>query len=96
MIAVPALALIFLIVSFVTAKAVPSGRTWAGIVFAAVVVQVALAFLSFGAPVVGALHGINALVILGASLRAMRLATTPAAETTGAGTAATSGTTLPV
>ena len=94
MMVVPALALIFLIVSFVTAKAVPHGRTWAAIVFAAVVVQVTLAFVSFGVPVIGALHGINALVILGTSVQAVRLTMTPAAAT--AGTEAASGTTLPV
>ena len=40
----------------------PAARAkWAGIVFGLIVLQVALAFVSFAAPIVGVLHGINAL-----------------------------------
>jgi hypothetical protein len=60
---IPLLAIILFIVSF-SAK-VPDGVKWAGFVLLAVVVQVVLAFISFGVPAVGFLHGINALVILG-------------------------------
>ena len=74
----PVLGLVFLVVSFVAAKAVPGGRTWAGIVFAAIVVQVVLAFLAFGVPALGALHGLNALVIVGTAVRAAMLARPPA------------------
>ena len=49
------------------AAAPASGR---GIVFGVIVLQVVLAFVAFSAPIVGALHGINALVILGAAARA--------------------------
>jgi hypothetical protein len=70
MIVVPLLGLILLIVSFVAAKSVPQGRKWAGIVFGVIVLQVALAFAAFSAPVIGALHGINALVLFGAAARA--------------------------
>ena len=96
MMVLPALALIFLIVSLVAAKAVPQGRTWAAIVFAAVVVQVTLAFVSFGVPVIGALHGINALVIFSTAVRAARLAMGPAPSVADAGARTTSGTSLPV
>jgi hypothetical protein len=59
---IPAVALIFLIVSFF-AK-IPGGVKWAAIIFGLVVLQVALAFASFAAPIVGTLHGINALALI--------------------------------
>jgi hypothetical protein len=93
---IPLLGLVFLIVALVAGHTIPRGRTWAGIVFAAIVLQVVLAFLAFGIPAIGALHGLNALVIFGSAVRAALLTRTPAAATTDAGTAATSGTTLPV
>ena len=66
----PLLGLILLIVSFFAAKSVPGARKWAGIVFGLIVLQVALALFAFGAPILGALHGINALLILGTAVRA--------------------------
>jgi heme A synthase len=69
----PLLGLILLIVSFFAAKQVPGARKWAGIVFGLVVLQVVLAFVAFGAPIVGALHGLNALAILGTAVRASML-----------------------
>ena len=82
----PLLGLVLLGVSFAAARSVPGARKWAGIVFGLIVLQVVLAFVAFGAPIVGALHGINALLILGAAARAAMLAG-PAA-TAGAGAAA--------
>jgi hypothetical protein len=73
MMVMPALGLIFLIVSFFAAKVVPGARAWAGIVFGTIVLQVALAFIAFSAPVVGALHGLNALVIFASAGRAATL-----------------------
>jgi heme A synthase len=70
----PLLGLILLIVSFFAAKEVPGARKWAGIVFGTIVLQVALAFVAFGAPIVGALHGVNALVVLGTAVRTSMLA----------------------
>ena len=70
---IPLLALILLIVSFFAAKTVAGARKWAGIVFGVVVLQVVLAFVAFGAPAVGALHGMNALVVLGSALKAASL-----------------------
>jgi uncharacterized membrane protein len=69
----PILALLLLIVSFFAARSVPGARKWAGIVFGLVVLQVVLAFVAFGAPIVGALHGLNALAILGTAVRASML-----------------------
>lgn len=69
----PVLALLLLIVSFFAARSVPGARKWAGIVFGLVVLQVVLAFVAFGAPIVGALHGLNALAILGTAVRASML-----------------------
>jgi len=56
-------ALVLLIMSFF-AK-VPGGVKWAAILFGIVVLQWALAFIAFGAPVVGLLHGANALAVIG-------------------------------
>ena len=42
--------------------------------FGLIVLQVALAFVAFAAPVVGALHGLNALAIIGTAGRASLLA----------------------
>ena len=70
---IPLLGLVLLIVSFVAGASVPEGRKWAGIVFGLIVLQVALAFVSFGAPVVGTLHGLNALAVLGTAVRASML-----------------------
>ncbi len=83
MMVIPLLALILLITSFVTAKAVPAGRKWAGIVFGVTLLQVALAIAAFSAPVLGALHGINALVLFGAAARASSLTRGTRAEGTG-------------
>jgi heme A synthase len=70
---IPLLGLILLIVSFFAAKSVPGARQWAGIVFGVLVLQVALAAVAFSVPAIGALHGINALVVLGTSVRAFLL-----------------------
>jgi hypothetical protein len=59
---IPLLAILLLIVSFF-AK-IPGGSKWAGFVFLAVVVQIALAFLAFAVPVLGFLHPINAFVLM--------------------------------
>lgn len=71
MTAIPLVALLLLIVSFF-AK-IPGGVKWAAIVFGVAVLQVLLAFVSFGAPLVGALHGMNALVLAGVAARAAHL-----------------------
>lgn len=103
----PLLGLVLLGVSFAAARSVPGARKWGGIVFLLVILQVVLAFAAFiVTPVLGALHGINALLLFGAAARAAMLArTTDAATGTapagaipaqrGAGSS-TSGTNLPV
>lgn len=73
MTAIPLISLVLLIVSFF-AK-VPGGIKWAAIVLGVAVMQVALAFVSFGVPIVGALHGINALALAVVAERAARKAT---------------------
>ena len=70
----PLLGLILLIVSFFAAKEVPGARKWAGIVFGLIILQVALALFAFSVPALGALHGINALAVLGTAGRASMLA----------------------
>lgn len=74
-IGIPLIALLLLVVSFF-AK-VPDGVKWAAIVFGVAVLQVALAFVAFSAPAVGALHGINALVLAGVAGRASAMASSP-------------------
>jgi hypothetical protein len=69
---IPLIALLLLIVSFFAH--VPGGVKLAVAAVVAVVVQVVLAFISFGIPGIGALHGINALVVLGIGISAARLA----------------------
>lgn len=62
MMVIPLLALLLLIVSFFAH--LNGGVKWAGIVVGVVVLQIALAFLSFGVPAIGALHGLNAFALL--------------------------------
>lgn len=67
---IPLLALILLLTSFFT-KTIGASK-WAGFVLLSVVVQVMLAFVSFGVAPVGLLHGANAIVVLGLALTAAR------------------------
>jgi hypothetical protein len=84
---IPLLGLALLIVSFFAAKSVPGATKWGGIVFGLIVLQVVLAFVAFGAPAVGALHGINAMAVLGTAIRASMLTReSGAARTSVAGT----------
>jgi hypothetical protein len=69
----PILGLILLVVSFFAAKSVPGARTWGAIVFGLIILQVALALFAFSVPALGALHGINALAVLGTAIRASML-----------------------
>lgn len=74
----PLLGLILLIVSFFAARTVPGARKWGGIVFGLIVLQIALAILTYilSASLIGALHGINALVLFGAAVKAHLLTRT--------------------
>lgn len=69
---IPALAIVLLIISFF-AK-VRGGVKWAALVLLTAVLQIVLAFVSFGVAAVGALHGINALVMLAVAGTAARRA----------------------
>jgi hypothetical protein len=76
---VPALALVLLVVSFFAG--IPRGVVWAAGVLAVVVVQVMLGFSAAEVPALGALHGINALLLfLVALLAARRARSLPAAS----------------
>jgi hypothetical protein len=59
----PLLGIALLVVSFFV-KA-PGAVKWAGFTLLAIVVQVALAFIAFGVPAIGALHGLNAFLVIG-------------------------------
>jgi len=69
------LALVFLIVSFLTD--VPRGRVLAGIVVGLVVLQFLLAVVSFGVPAIGVLHAINGLAIAAVASAGARRAAVP-------------------
>lgn len=75
---IPLLAIILLVVSFF-AK-VGGGVKWAAFIFLAVVVQVVLAFASFGVPAIGFLHGLNALVVFSLGVFAARKAAASVSE----------------
>lgn len=77
---IPLVALLLLIVSFF-AK-VPGGSKWAAFILLDVVLQIAFAFMAFGAPVVGLLHGLNAFILAGLGIVAARRAGSPAAAAT--------------
>ena len=82
MMVMPLLGLVLFVLSFF-AKAIPGAVKLAGLTFLAIVVQVVLAFVSFGVPVIGVLHGVNAFVIFGLALMCVRRATAVStAETT--------------
>ena len=66
MFVIPFIALLLLIVSFFTK--VRGAIKWALIVFALVVAQGQIGFLGHEFPLVGALHGLNALVLFGVAL----------------------------
>jgi hypothetical protein len=68
----PILAILFLIISFFAHVA--GGVKWAAIVFGLVALQITLAFVSFGVPAVGALHGLNAFALLAVAAIAGRRA----------------------
>jgi hypothetical protein len=76
MMVIPFLALVLLIVSFFAR--VEGGVKWALFVVGLVALQIALAFAAFGAPVVGALHGLNAFAMAGVAGIAARKAAAPA------------------
>jgi len=89
MMVIPLIALLLLIVSFFAH--IPGGVKWAAITFGVALLQIVLAFVGYAAPVVGALHGINAFVLAGVAsvaMRKARLATTaaPAGEAAPAAT----------
>jgi hypothetical protein len=81
-IALALVALVLLIVSFF-AK-IEGGVRWAVLVFADVLLQWVLAFVSFGVWAVGALHGLNAFVLFGLAMAAATNATRSINGTTAA------------
>jgi Family of unknown function (DUF6220) len=69
---IPVLAIVLLILSFFAR--IPGGVKWAAITFGVVALQVLLAFLSFAAPIVGILHGLNAFALAAVASIAARKA----------------------
>ncbi|KQY47715.1 hypothetical protein [Cellulomonas sp. Root137] len=65
---IPLLVIALLIVSFFAKF--PGAVRYALIILGLLLLQIVLAFVAFGAPLVGALHGANALALLGVSITA--------------------------
>jgi hypothetical protein len=78
MMIIPVLGLALLVISFF-AK-VPGGVKWAGIVLGFIVLQVFLGIFGHESAYIGALHGLNAFLLMGSAGNAARLA--KAADTT--------------
>jgi uncharacterized protein DUF6220 len=80
----PLLVLVLLVLSFF-AK-VPRGVMWAAVAFGLTVLQVLLGLFGHDLPILGALHGINALLIFGVAVMAAMAArgTAPVGERTAA------------
>jgi hypothetical protein len=77
--AIALVAIILLIVSFFAKF--DGAVKWAGFVFLAVLLQWVFAFVAFGAPYAGLLHGANALVVFSVALMAGRRASAIRANT---------------
>ena len=73
---IPLVGLILVGVSFGARFA--GARKWAGIVLLLIVIQVALGMMQFGVPLLGLLHGTNALLLFASAVYAARLARRPA------------------
>ncbi|MFU8872793.1 hypothetical protein [Micromonospora sp. SL4-19] len=73
---IPAIALLLLIFSFFTK--VRGAAKWAGLVLLLVVVQVTLGIFGHEVPAVGALHGLNALLLFSAAVYTGRRVSTAA------------------
>lgn len=82
MMIIPLIALLLLISSFFAR--IPGGVKWAGLVLLVVVVQVTLGLFGHAVPAVGALHGLNALLLFSVALYTARrrrvVAPSPAVE----------------
>jgi heme A synthase len=76
MLVIPLIALLLVVFSFF-AK-IPGGVKWAGLVLLLVVVQIALGLGGHAIPAVGALHGLNALLLFSAAVYTARRGREPA------------------
>jgi hypothetical protein len=72
MMVIPLLALILLIVSFFVR--IPGAAKWAGLVLLLVVLQITLGLSGHAVPALGALHGLNALLLFSAAVVTARRA----------------------
>jgi Family of unknown function (DUF6220) len=82
MMIIPSIVLLLLISSFFAR--IPGGAKWAALVLVLVMVQVTLGLAGHAVPALGALHGLNALLLFSAAIhtarRASRAAASPVAE----------------
>lgn len=81
-IVIPIVAIGLLVVSFFSG--VQGAIRWAGLVLAVVAVQVTLGFGGHGLPLLGLLHGANALVLFGVAVSAARRVRRPTGTSAGA------------
>ncbi len=82
-IVIPLIGLVLLIVAFF-AK-IERGVALAGATFGLIVLQVLLGTFGHGLPLLGLLHGLNALLIFGAAVAAVRAASAATADRTAVG-----------
>lgn len=86
MMVIPFIALLLLVVSFFTK--IPGASRWAALIFLLVGIQIALGISAPDLPILGALHGFNALLLFGAAvragMRARKVVYVPAAAPVGA------------
>ena len=82
MLVIPLIALALLVVSFFVR--IPGAAKWAGLVFLLVALQITLGLSGHAVPAIGALHGLNALVLFSTAVvtarRARDVAPGPASE----------------
>jgi heme A synthase len=75
---VPLIALALLVVAVIVRRRLVGAVRWAGISLCLVVLQVVLGFVTLEVPAVGALHAVNAFVLLWAAVHTARLPAPPA------------------
>lgn len=70
---IPLVALVLVAVAFFAQIA--RGMRWAALILGDVIVQVLLAFVAFGSPLIGVLHGLNAFLLIWLAMMAASTAT---------------------
>lgn len=70
---IPLVALVLVVVAFFARIA--GGMRWAALILGDIIIQVLLAFVAFGTPLIGVLHGLNAFLLIWLAMMAASAAT---------------------